>query len=699
MYISRSFVIRVTLTLLGLLSSTGLMAQTLHDTLVTQRPDGLLVINAPEVPKDQNNPWPAEEEERYIRQYNRYLEKIKNTRIKPNTYFENEKKWYGDAMLKYIATGDPQSLEALQSQDHQHQVWHKETNGIDYYACFTIKHQVRKYFQFGDGLDPAYKTQMFEGAKKWTAQDPLGREHYAFLPAKKNQGWGPDAKNSWVDVRTTDNLLWMRNVAVYLMAEETGNTETARIYKERIQKFVVALYRVGTGEWDSHNYLSHTIAPLHSLYDFAKDPEVRALAKAALDHYYTAAAIKYRNGNWNGPDKRDYNAISPMTASPGIFSVMFGNNPVLNHADYDSVHIIGSAYRPPMAVLALARKEDLAGTEVFIQHAPYSSPMQGNYKTNPAYYETQYFGNSFQLGSLARGTQESDVNGFKIIADDSETGAELLQLVPGSDPLFPGSPQYQSGKLAGRGRVAQYQNLAIYLVRGNQTPWTWVIPNKTQVELQNDILFLRHENTWVAYRGIQTTFQGLDEKKTERLHINIKRVKLSKNQIKNPPDWVVPGSEEVDKSGRVFAKRNESRYPDYKALTATGPRNGWGGLVIEIGEPQTHKTYEEFKQAILSKASLDQTNLDTGIVSYKSSQDKTLEIRAQDPLTNEPVLRDGQVRSYVAPWFKYQNADASKTAPVQQKWTGDTLTVEAGGYRFSSTVTEDGTVTFSNQSD
>lgn len=533
-------------------------AAALHASLVTRRPDGLLVIHPPVVPAEMNNPWTPEQEERFIRQSNRFLELARSSSYGLNTYFENEKRWFGYAMMQFLATGQEKPLKDLQTQDHQHAEWHRETRGIDWYAAFTIKHQVRKYFLLGPGLQPEHREAMREGARLWTEQDPLHRPHYTFQPERRDQGWGPDARNSWVDIRSTDNLLWMRDVAVYLMAEETGNRETAAKYKEKIRRFVVAIYRVGTGEWDSHNYFSHATAPVHTLFDYAKDPEVRLLAKAALDHYYAAAAVKYRNGAWNGPTKRDYNAIRPMTASPSFFALHFGNNPVLGDLDSDVIHALTSAYRPPMAVIALADKKGLPGTELFIAHASYEDPRNGRYDIQPSYHETQYFGHSFQLGTLSDGTEDPDANGFKIVADDTKTGAEMLQLVPGSDPLYPGSPQYQSGKLHGQGRVAQYGQTAIYLVRPGSAPWTWVLPNSTEIVRDGDFLFLKHANTWVAYRGLNVDLQGIDAEKTAQLREERKRVKVGAKEVANPPDWLVPGSLEVDAKNQNWGVSTKS---------------------------------------------------------------------------------------------------------------------------------------------
>ena len=93
-----------------------------------------------------------------------------------NTYFENEKRTYGYLMAQILA-GNPQAIADIQKEDGQAEEWHRETEGIDFYACFTLKHQTRKYFYFGDHLDPAYKARILAGATKWTVQDPFKRPH------------------------------------------------------------------------------------------------------------------------------------------------------------------------------------------------------------------------------------------------------------------------------------------------------------------------------------------------------------------------------------------------------------------------------------------------------------------------------------------------------------------------------------------
>ena len=338
--------------------------RTLSD--VVREDGGRFVVTPRPVDAALRNPWPRELEEEFAARADFILRaQSRKPMGGANTYFENEKRGYGILMAQALAGLARTALPALQAEDAQAAEWHRETAGIDYYACFTLKHQMRKYFFFGDFLDRAYRRRMFEGAKRWTEKDPLRRPHYAYKGP--GPGWGPDVKNSWVDVRATENLFLMRVASVYLMAEETGNEETRRRYRATLLDYAKALYRVGLGEWDSENYHGHSMAPLLNLYDFAKDPAVKLAAKAALDFVMTTGAVKYCRGGFNGPTKRDYNHVQPFGGSAAsMLWVYFGDCPVREHAfESDEVHILTSGYRPPLAVVHLARKNFERPVELF----------------------------------------------------------------------------------------------------------------------------------------------------------------------------------------------------------------------------------------------------------------------------------------------------------------------------------------------
>jgi hypothetical protein len=281
------------------------------------------------VPASHRNPWPQAWEEAFVDRVNASL---RASDIQPGkyggTYFENEKASYPQAFIGFLKGQRKESLKFLQQEDDA--AWSKQlTLGVDWFPAFTLRGQVRKYFFFGQYLDPGYRQRMFDSARTWSEIDPLRRPNPFWLPPEKRrtqgEGWTPEYHNSWVDVRSTDNLRAMREVAVFLMAEETGNVATARLYKERLRAYVSALYQTGMGEWDSANYLSHGLTAYLLLYDFAQDPEVKLLAKAHLDWVCTAAAVKYYRGAWAGPNIRDYGNIGVHDGASGEFWHYFGD--------------------------------------------------------------------------------------------------------------------------------------------------------------------------------------------------------------------------------------------------------------------------------------------------------------------------------------------------------------------------------------
>jgi hypothetical protein len=217
------------------------------------------------------------------------------------TAFENEKRSYPRAMMDFLAGNREKAIAFLQSEDADADR-NAHTLGIDFYSGFTLKGQVRKYFYFGKYLDPNYRQRMKKAMAIWTEKDPLTR---TFLSPRKFWSASTDNCDTWVDCRNTDNLKAIREVAVYLFAEETGNEETRKIYKELIRRNVRTLYQIGQGEWDSENYLGHAVTTYVNLYDFALDPEVKSLAKSALDWFFTEGALKYWRGGFGGPSKRD----------------------------------------------------------------------------------------------------------------------------------------------------------------------------------------------------------------------------------------------------------------------------------------------------------------------------------------------------------------------------------------------------------
>ena len=606
------------------------------------------------IPDDLRNPWPADLEAEFQERAHRVLMlQVKDSTPKGNTYFENEKRTYGQAMAHVLAGQREKGLEVLEQQDHQHEIWHRETDGIDYYACFTLKHQMRKYFYFGDLLAPSYKRQMFTGAQKWTKTDPLNKPHYAFA---QKPGWGPDAKNSWVDVRSTENLYLMRVSSVYLMAEETNNQDTRNLYKKHLLNYAKTLYRVGIGEWDSENYHGHSVAPLLNLYDFAKDREVKAAAKACLDFFAAAGAVKYYRGGFNGPTKRDYNHAQPFGGSAAnLLWMWFGDHPSGKQDQWeaDEVHQITSSYRPPMAVVQLARKKFQRPVEIFAAKPSYSATTSYQFESVPEYAETQYLAHHYQMGSLTGGTSTDggDVNGFKILAYDQEQGAVALHAAPSLHAGYVGSPMYQKGAIAFPNRVAQQENLVLWLAKSGKAPWRWVVPEKVKVSEKRGVTFLRCDRTWVAIQGL-----GIEVFRREG-----------------------PVDQEVQ-------DLREKRFPEHQVLVSQGTGTNFCGMAIQTGEKESHGSFEEFQKAVLA-SQFDLSELEKGIVRCQSPDGKYLGFHWNDDPLNLGVWRNGTRRDL-------KDLALYESPIISADWAKGILTVEAGGSRFQSQVHPDGRATF-----
>ncbi|MEC8556037.1 MAG: hypothetical protein VXZ82_13595 [Planctomycetota bacterium] len=607
---------------------------------------GKTVFHGLPIEASLRNKWPPKWEDQFQQRANHIIRlQCENQKPSVNTFFENEKRSYGFLMAHVLGGNEEVALRMLQARDHQHEEWHRETAGIDYYACFTLKHQMRKYFYFGDLLAPEYKQQMHLGAKSWTEQDPFRRPHYAY---DRSPGWGPNAKNSWVDVRSTENLYLMRVTSVYLMAEETENNGTAAIYKQHLLNYTKTLLRIGIGEWDSENYHGHSIGPLLNLYDFAKDHQVKAAAKTCLDFFAAAGAVKYWRGGFNGPTKRDYNHAQPFGGSAAnLLWVWFGDHPSNknDHWEGDEVHQITSAYRPPEAVVHLAHKKFSKPVEIFAAKPEYNATTGHHSKSSAAYLETQYIAHSYQMGSLTSGTSKDggDVCGFKLLIWDDARGAVSLQAAPTGDAAYPGSPMYKTGIVSAENRIAQQENLAIWLTQDGKSPWTWVIPESVTVEQQAGVTFLQADRTWVAVRGLGTSALKLDWKSSIRI-----------------------------------TEGTKARFPGHVALLANGTgEHAFCGLAMEVGEKESHRCYAKFKKAVLA-AEVDLSQLDEGVVRYKASDGKHLGIHWNDNPMNLGVWRNGVRRDLQDAARKLYDSPI-----IDSDWGSGTLRIEAGGTTYS----------------
>jgi hypothetical protein len=557
-----------------------------------------------------------------------------------NTYQENEKKSYALSMFDFLAGNREQAIDFLQGDDAQ-QRDHAHTEGIDYYYAFTLKGQMRKYFFFGGWLDPAYKQRMFAGARLWTAADPLGRPHPIYRNGDgTGSDWSMARRGGWVDSRNTDNLRAMRETSIYLMAEETGNEEVRQQYKQKLQRYVWALYHIGMGEWDSSNYHGHTFAPYLNLYDFAQDLEVKRLAKAALDWLSAAAAVKYYHGAWAAPSKRDYGDSNLVfgSASARFFWQYFGDTNIDNpEPERDSVHAITSAYRPPLAVVALAHKQFDRPVELLSTKPIYETWEPGG-EDKPAFWDTTFFGQTYQMGSVVSTFPDGDVAPFRLMAENAERGVDVFAVNTGGDHVKPGKNRGD--------QIGQYRNLLLWLrPASDATPFVFQLPKTAGADIEEGIWFFRLENTWLAIRPINL------------------------------------GEYEA------IAPEDSEHYKDEQTFKAISQGNTYAGFALEVGEPNSHGDYAAFKQAIKNRSNLDLTQLPRGTVQLTSSTETSLQLSHNSENELPAIVRNGSPYDWSTNYDLYR--PAAGNGPIALGWKQGALRVEAGGEVFETRVTSD----------
>ena len=210
----------------------------------------------------------------------------------------------------------------------------------------------------------------------------------------------------------TENHITMSRTSGYLFAEMAEDIpelrERAREWKALLRDWVFQwskrALRVGTGEWDSSVYTFYNLVGWLNLYDFAEDGDVRKAARAVLDHYAVAMALKITDGVYGGGESRGGTKYGGdhWTATEALGHLWYGPFPGRDiGADMPSgnfihsVHAATSDYRPPVAAVDLARKRDLIT-------ATYHNTKPSYLMTRAAEsFEVFHRAPSFTLGSVA----------------------------------------------------------------------------------------------------------------------------------------------------------------------------------------------------------------------------------------------------------------------------------------------------------
>lgn len=611
--------------------------------------DGRVTVHPVPMEERFKNPSTPEWEKGFQDRYNTLLrtwtrdDKGGFGKVDNRRFFEGEKWSYPHAMMHVLAGNVKPGMELLQAGDQpQNPKDNAHTLGIDLYPAFTLKGQVRKYFQFGHMMDPGYTEKMEKAFKIWTTTHPRFTPHPVYKKYDpKAQGWGPNRfGHRQVDGRRTDNLYAMSTTSIYLFAEAAGNEETRLRAKSEILGYVWALYNIGHGEWDSTSYHPHVTGPYLNLYDFAKDPEVKLAAKLALDHFFTAAAIKYQRGAFLGASKRDYGGSSykQMGSSCMAFFEMYFGGANEQHKEYDQLHGMASNYRPPQAVLALAGRDLELPVEILATKPNYENWKPGE-SDRPRNFETIWIGRHGGMGTAIDPGGNGDLAPFRIVLNRGKNLADVVAI--SSTPRL-------NTKLS-KDQIGQYANLAIWIAPKRDKPWALLAPKAVALSEEKGVWFLEGESSWVALRlygleGFQA--QAVPEGKKGKKH---------KEAYGDAIFQHAPATEDA-------------------AMTA---------IAVEVGEKGAFDSFADFRKAVLSKGALKVAEGGKRFT-LTGGDGKVLEVGYNDEKDLPVVIRDGKERNWDDPkeWALWKTV--GERVVVNLGWKEGVLTVKAGGHEFKA---------------
>lgn len=200
--------------------------------------------------------------------------------------------------------------------------------------------------------------------------------------------------------------------------------------KQWLHNYIKGIYTAGNGEWDSSTYIMFTINGLLNIYDFSPDEETRLLARAGLDWFASAYALKYRDGIFTAPNQRGFAAGAHKTISDQTGYLWWGSNASITTNDTRdwryTLAPITSGWRPNTVICNLAQKK-LPLLDEAPQEFRNSKPNYWGTTGTPTpsrMHESVYISKSFTIGTLWNG-HGSQITRFMIAAESPSGGKSI----------------------------------------------------------------------------------------------------------------------------------------------------------------------------------------------------------------------------------------------------------------------------------
>ena len=519
---------------------------------------------------------------------------------------------------KYLLPVILARLGSEQKYDHE-EIWSTllelEQNKPDLYH-FRSPYDVRIFFLFQDKMPESVRAS-----------------YQSMLTAPRIKEWNEQG---------TENHMFMQRVSGLALMDGSGLpsdypavTATNEAWlRAELNKFLT----IGQGEFHSSIYYGYSIGGLLNLYDFAKTPELKQLAKATLDWYAVNTALRLSWGTSGGAESRGFDRKTWDKSLSALAWVWWGDDPQIAKAISRSPARVAifaalSDYRPPPQLRKLARKEVPLPFSLTASHPGYYSYHQSN-----IFQETFYVTQDYSLGTLLNPqrsyTKEGTINAqyttYKLVIRDPQGIDNGVVRLGGSyfSPISKGSSPGD--------QFLQEKGAVIYQLRLNARDQRAGVPNSSQLVLPSisgepqrygDWYIWKIENTWLCAR---------------------------------------PWGEKII-SIKGLGKKNE----DYQALVAKGKDTAW---ITEAARVADYENLPELKKA-LDKTEIDDSSwTDLGKLTYKSLQGDRLSLT----YNQQGGIGKGEINGKER---VVENLPVLDSPYVQEKLNSGILSITIPGYK------------------
>ncbi len=234
-------------------------------------------------------------------------------------------------------------------------------------------------------MSPAVKDAIRDAWKTYTPYRGDTENHwlqYHSMLFLASEQWPNQPGSDWYNGRSSEvNLRDSKNYLISWMKETTT---------------------IGSGEFDSPDYFPEYFNPLVLLAQYAKDPEIKQMAKMMCDYYLAEFATESLDGQFVGGYSRIYEpaVYEPSHANVNAYAYLYFDQGEPIHSGWVTIAALLN-YRPPRIIYDIAHDRSKPYVNTSIKRV--RNIIRYGAQRNPKVFKYDYITKDYALGSIQGG--------------------------------------------------------------------------------------------------------------------------------------------------------------------------------------------------------------------------------------------------------------------------------------------------------